>query len=109
MLKNTKQLRDVPRIETDIMAHILCDRSFFHAKIINLACWGARIKSSHEMKVHDTLGVNFVFFSDYFISAQVVEKLQDEYRIKFIFTDLGVQESLCGNVFKHAKDRKLDL
>ena len=103
---STKQVREVPRIETDIIAHILYDHSFFHAKILNLACWGARIKTSKAMQVHDTLCMNFVFFSDYFITGQVVEKIDDEYRVKFIFKEMMVQESLCGNVFRHARNIK---
>ena len=108
MLTKPKDAREFPRIEKDILAHVLCNRKFIHVKILNLSCWGAKVRSSVPLPLNEVVGLKFVFISDYFISGQIVEKIDNDYRFKFIFKDLYSQECLCSNVHQYLSKIKKD-
>lgn len=106
MLTKVNDVRESPRVEPDILAHVLCDHKFIHVKILNLSCWGAKIRSSVPLPLNEIIGLKFVFISDYFISGEIVEKIDNDYRFKFIFKDLNAQECLCSNVYRYLSKPK---
>jgi hypothetical protein len=88
-------LRNVPRVTTEIPAYIFYEDHMYFGKILNLSCWGARIRLNQDLSSNDLVNLNFVYSAEYSLPAEVVEKINDnEYRVKFIFFNLQHKESL---------------
>ena len=90
------ELRMFPRINTNIFAHIVNDNMIHMAKVLDLSCWGARIKMDKNFLLHHHhIKLKFIYKQEYSIGAEIVEKMNDsEYRVKFIFHDLRQSEML---------------
>ena len=94
-MEDIKDSRNVPRVITEIPAYIFYEDRTYYGKILNLSCWGARIKLNHDFSINELINLNFVFAAEYSLPAEIVEKIGvNEYRIKFIFCNLQIKESL---------------
>jgi hypothetical protein len=97
-----KDLRDFPRIKCNIAAHIFYEQHIYSGTIIDLSCWGAKIKSKNKLEELEFLRVSFVFNREFSILADIVENLgNDEYRIKFTFKNIADKYGLKYAIESH--------
>ena len=95
MEERIRELRMFPRINTNIFAHIVNDNMLHVAKVLDLSCWGARVKVDTNSLLHHHIKLKFIYKLEYSIGAEIVQKMSDtEYRVKFIFHDLRQSEML---------------
>jgi hypothetical protein len=85
-----KENRSYPRVICNINAHIFYEQYIASGTILDLSCWGARVKSSCKLEELEYLRINFVFDREYNIMAYIVEELNnEEYRVTFTFENIA--------------------
>jgi len=93
--RSVRDQRVFPRVNTCIFAHIVNDNRLHVIKLLDLSCWGAKIKVDNSSFLHHHIHLKFVYKHDYSLGAEIVEKMSEtEYRIKFIFHDFKQVELL---------------
>jgi hypothetical protein len=96
--------RTYPRIKCKIYAHIFYEQYIYSGIILDLSCWGARIKSSCKLEEQEFLRLNFVFGREYSMMAYIVEKQgKDEYRVKFTYDNIADKLALKYAISNYSK------